>query len=146
MSENIVSGRGIVKTFKDFWGRDKVKALKGVDLDIPKGSIFGLLGPNGAGKSTLIKILLGHLYPTSGKIAVFGENPRNVDIKFKIGYLPERSYLYKSLTATETLKYFGEILNLSPLCLNLSCQIHCICHWCGKISKFVTLSNFTVRE
>ena len=110
---NIVSGRGIVKTFKDFWGRPKVKALRGIDIDIPKGAVFGLLGPNGAGKSTLIKILLGHLYPTEGQMAVFGEDPRNVDIKFKIGYLPERSYLYKNLTAEETLRYFGEILNLS---------------------------------
>jgi ABC-2 type transport system ATP-binding protein len=111
--QKVVSGRGIVKTFKDFWGRDKVKALKGIDIDIPKGTIYGLLGPNGAGKSTLIKLLLGHLYPTEGKIAVFGEDPRNVETKFKIGYLPERSYLYKNLTAEETLRYFGEILNLS---------------------------------
>lgn len=116
MSENnqaVIVGRGLVKTFKDFWGRDKVKALKEVDIDIPRGSIFGLLGPNGAGKSTLIKLILGHLYPTAGQIAVFGKDPRDVNIKFQIGYLPERSYLYKNLTARETLSYFGEILNLS---------------------------------
>ena len=109
----VVIGRGVVKTFKDFWGRDKVKALRGIDIEIPRGSIFGLLGPNGAGKSTLIKVILGHLYPTSGQISVLGADPRDVETKFKIGYLPERSYLYKNLTAEETLKYFGEILNLS---------------------------------
>ena len=109
----VVAGQDIVKKFKDFWGRDKVKALKGVDIEISKGSVFGLLGPNGAGKSTLIKLILGHLYPTSGRIAVFGKDPRDVNIKFQIGYLPERSYLYKNLTAEETLSYFGEILNLS---------------------------------
>ncbi|MCM8542178.1 MAG: ABC transporter ATP-binding protein [Lentisphaeraceae bacterium] len=112
-SQPVVAGQGIVKTFKDFWGRDKVKALKGVDLEISRGSVFGLLGPNGAGKSTLIKLILGHLYPSSGRIAVFGKDPRDVNIKFQIGYLPERSYLYKNLTAEETLNYFGEILNLS---------------------------------
>ena len=111
--EAAVLGEGIVKTFKDFWGRDKVKALRGVDIVIPKGSVFGLLGPNGAGKSTLIKLILGHLYPTSGRLSVLGKDPRDVENKFKIGYLPERSYLYKNLTAEETLYYFGEILNLS---------------------------------
>jgi len=111
--QNVVVGRGLVKTFKDFWGRDKVKAIRGIDIDIKQGSIFGLLGPNGAGKSTLIKLILGHLYPSSGRLSVLGQDPRNVETKFKIGYLPERSYLYKNLTAEETLRYFGEILNLS---------------------------------
>ena len=111
--EAVVRGEGVIKTFKDFWGRDKVKALRGVDIVIPKGSVFGLLGPNGAGKSTLIKLILGHLYPTNGRLSVMGKDPRDVEIKFKIGYLPERSYLYKNLTAEETLYYFGEILNLS---------------------------------
>ena len=117
-NQPVVVGRDVVKTFKDFWGRDKVKALKGVDIEIPRGTVFGLLGPNGAGKSTLIKLILGHLYPSSGKIAVFGKDPRDVNIKFQIGYLPERSYLYKNLTAQETLNYFGEILNLSKEQIN----------------------------
>ena len=56
--EAVVRGEGLVKTFKDFWGRDKVKAIRGVDIVIPKGSVFGLLGLNGAGKSTLIKLIL----------------------------------------------------------------------------------------
>lgn len=117
-NQPVVVGRDVVKTFKDFWGRDKVKALKGVDIEIPRGTVFGLLGPNGAGKSTLIKLILGHLYPSSGQIAVFGKDPRDVNIKFQIGYLPERSYLYKNLTAQETLNYFGEILNLSKEQIN----------------------------
>ena len=113
MSDNadaVVLGEGLEKTFKDFWGRDKVKALRGVDIVIPRGSVFGLLGPNGAGKSTLIKLILGHLYPTSGRLSVLGKDAKDVGIKFQIGYLPERSYLYKNLTAMETLSYFGEIL------------------------------------
>ena len=111
--ESAIFGKNIVKTFKDFWGRPKVKALKGVDINVPKGSIFGLLGPNGAGKSTLIKIILGHLHPTTGNISVLGKPPKDVKTKYKIGYLPERSYLYKNLTAKETLHYFGELLDLS---------------------------------
>ncbi|WDE95947.1 ATP-binding cassette domain-containing protein [Lentisphaera profundi] len=110
--EFVIKGAGLQKTFKDFWGRPKVKAIQNIDITVPKGSIFGLLGPNGAGKSTLLKIILGHLYPTAGRIQVLGKDPRDVKIKQKMGYLPERSYLYKNLTATETLHYFGEILGL----------------------------------
>ncbi len=109
----VVKAQGINKVFKDFWGRKKIAALTNIDIAIHKNSIFGLLGPNGAGKSTLIKIILGHLYPSKGVISVLGKSPRNVEIKYRIGYLPERSYMYKNLTALETLTYFGAILNLS---------------------------------
>ncbi len=111
--DHVVKAQGIHKIFKDFWGRKKIAALTNVDLAIQKNTIFGLLGPNGAGKSTLIKIILGHLYPSKGMISVLGKSPRNVEIKYRIGYLPERSNMYKNLTALETLTYFGAILNLS---------------------------------
>ena len=104
--------KNINKIFKDFWGNPKVHALKDINISVKKGTAFGLLGPNGAGKSTLIKLILGHLHPTSGKITVLDKSPRNVKAKYQIGYLPETSYFYKSLTATETLHYFGGLLNL----------------------------------
>ena len=109
----MIDGKGLCKNFKDFWGRKKVEALSEIDLSIREGAIFGLLGPNGAGKSTLIKLILGHLYPTKGRLSVLGKNPRDVTAKEKMGYLPETSYLYKNLNALETLKFFGAILNLS---------------------------------
>ncbi len=112
-TETAVVGEKLSKVFKDFWGRNKVKALSDVDMAIPRGSIFGLLGPNGAGKSTLIKLILGHLYPTTGRLAIFGKPPRDVAVKQYMGYLPERSFFYKHLTAAEILNYFGMILNLS---------------------------------
>ena len=108
----VIYGENIKKIFNDFWGKPKAVALDGVDLEIRKGTITGLLGPNGAGKSTLMKILLGHLYPTSGKITVFGKNPRDVKIKERIGYLPERTSFYTSLTADETLRFFARLLGL----------------------------------
>ncbi|MFT5130535.1 MAG: ABC-2 type transport system ATP-binding protein [Rhodothermales bacterium] len=108
----VVRGHGLTKKFKDFWGREKVSALNGVDVAVKHGEIFGLLGPNGAGKSTLIKLILGHLYPTNGRLSVLGKSPRDVSIKQRMGYLPERSQLYKQLTADETLRYFGELLGL----------------------------------
>lgn len=111
--EAAVEGENLSKVFKDFWGRNKVEALNDVDVTVPKGTIFGLLGPNGAGKSTLIKLILGHLYPTAGRLAIFGKRPRDIAVKQHMGYLPERSFFYKHLTAAEILKYFGMILNLS---------------------------------
>lgn len=111
--QRIVYGRGLTKIFKDFWGRKKVAALADVDIEISQGQIFGLLGPNGAGKSTLIKLILGHLFPSSGRISVLGKDPRDIDNKHRIGYLPERSQLYKQLSAEETLGYFGELLGLN---------------------------------
>ncbi len=99
------------KVFKDFWMRDRVRAVDEIDLDVRRGEVFGLLGPNGSGKSTTIKMVLGLLHPTSGRIAVFGKPPRDVSIKENIGYLPEESYLYKFLNARETLEYYGKLFH-----------------------------------
>lgn len=100
------------KVFRDFWMRPKAKALDRVEIQVFRGEIFGLLGPNGSGKSTLIKILLGLLFPTSGRAAIFGRDPRNLVIKDRIGYMPEESYLYRYLNAEETLMFYGRLFNL----------------------------------
>src|SRR5271154_6415361 len=63
---------GLVKTYRGTKGRPAKEALRGIDLAIPRGSIFGLLGPNGAGKSTLINILAGLVLKTSGEARVWG--------------------------------------------------------------------------
>ena len=91
----VVETQNLTKIYRDFWGREKVKALKALDLEIRKGEVFGLLGPNGSGKSTTIKLLLGLLFPTSGRALVFGKDASEVTKNEKIGYLPEESYLYK---------------------------------------------------
>jgi ABC-2 type transport system ATP-binding protein len=111
--EVVVSVRGLTKIFKDFWGRPKAKAVDNVDFDVYKGEVFGLLGPNGSGKSTTIKMLLGLLNPTKGKIEIMGHSPKNVAIKSRIGYLPEESYLYRYLDSRETLEFFGRLFQLS---------------------------------
>ena len=111
----IVSSVGLVKEFRDFWNRPKAKAVNDLDFEVREGEVLGLLGPNGSGKSTTVKMLLGLLYPTAGRLTVFGKSPRDVDTKRLIGYLPEESYLYKYLTAYETLDFFGSLFNLSEL-------------------------------
>ena len=104
--------RGLTKVFKDFWGRSKARAVSDVDFDVKRGEVFGLLGPNGSGKSTTVKMLLGLLYPTKGHIEVFGNSPRHVPTKARIGYLPEESYLYRYLNSRETLDFFGNLFHL----------------------------------
>ena len=111
--EPIVRAVGLTKEFRDFWGRPKAKAVNDIDFEINPGEVVGLLGPNGSGKSTTVKMLLGLLYPTGGRLSVMGRSPRAVETKREIGYLPEDSYLYKYLTAEETLDFFGALFNLS---------------------------------
>jgi len=108
----VVAVQGLTKTFRDFWMRSRARAVADVTFDIRPHEIFGLLGPNGSGKSTTIKVLLGLLKPTKGRVAVFGKSPSDVQIKKRIGYLPEESYLYPFLNARETLDYYGRLFGL----------------------------------
>ncbi len=108
----VVQTVGLCKAFKDFWRRPRVQAVKDLNLTIAPGEVFGLLGPNGSGKTTTIKMLLGLLFPTRGRISVFGRSPSDVAVKARIGFLPEESYLYRFLVAHETLDYFGRLFRL----------------------------------
>jgi ABC-2 type transport system ATP-binding protein len=111
-SDVIVETRNLGKIYRDFWGRKKVQALKSLDIEIRRGEIFGLLGPNGSGKSTTIKLMLGLLFPTSGRAFVFGKEATDVAKNERIGYLPEESYLYKFLNAEETLDFYGRLFDM----------------------------------
>lgn len=108
----VIETKNLSKVYRDFWGRQKVRALKALDLEVQKGEIFGLLGPNGSGKSTTMKLLLGLLFPTSGQALVLGKESTNVEKNERIGYLPEESYLYKFLNAEETLDFYGRLFDM----------------------------------
>lgn len=111
-TEVVIQARSLTKIYRDFWGRQKVRALKSLDLEVRRGEIFGLLGPNGSGKSTTIKLLLGLLFPTSGQALVFGKDATEVSKNERIGYLPEESYLYRFLNADETLDFYGRLFDM----------------------------------
>ncbi len=111
MTEAAISIRGLEKTYAG--GK---RALKGIDLDIPRGSIFGLLGPNGAGKSTLINTLAGLVNKSAGTARIWGfdidEHPRNA--KRSIGIVPQELYIDAFFTPFETLELQAGLFGVPP--------------------------------
>ena len=94
----------------------ETQAVSQLNLLIPKGEIFGFIGPNGAGKTTTIKMMGGILIPTSGTVHICGLNIRNHPeaAKQKIGFIPDRPYLYEKLTGMEFLKFIADLYGVDP--------------------------------
>ncbi len=103
--EHTVELRGLRKTF------DGAKAVEGVSLTVPAGTVFGLLGPNGAGKTTTIRMLMDIIGPDEGEVRVFGHPRTRADLD-RIGYLPEERGLYRKMTVKEQLVFLGELHGL----------------------------------
>jgi ABC-2 type transport system ATP-binding protein len=89
-------------------------AVDGIDLVVPRGSLYGFLGPNGAGKSTTIKCLTGLLRPSGGTMRILDMDPRthDVEIKRKVGVMPEDLALFDRLTGAEILSFVGQVHGL----------------------------------
>jgi ABC-2 type transport system ATP-binding protein len=94
-----------------FWSRPK-QALRGLDLAVEKGEIFGYLGANGAGKTTTIKILVGLLRPRSGEAALFDVPVRDLESRRSVGFAPENPYFYEYLTARESLRFYAALCDV----------------------------------
>lgn len=104
---------GLTKEFQSGWpGRPPIRALHGLSLSVRPGEIYGFLGPNGAGKTTTLKILMGLMRATSGKTEVLGRPAGEVDVRRRIGFLPESPYFYDYLTAEEFLSFYGDLAGL----------------------------------
>src|SRR5882724_11029613 len=98
----------LVRRFQDF------VAVDNLNLTVRRGSFFGFLGPNGAGKSTTIKMLTGLLAPTSGQIRVLGRDLSRepLEVKRRIGVVPEDLNLFERLTGAEMLAFTGRMYGL----------------------------------
>lgn len=108
LSPYMIELEGITKTFGKF------EAVKGIDLKVEKGMIYGILGPNGAGKSTTIRMICGVLMPTKGKAFVNGMDvyTDSESIKSSIGYMSQKFSLYDDLTVMENLKFYASIYGI----------------------------------
>ncbi len=97
------------KTYKSKFSNTEKVALKGIDLEIPQGSIFGLLGPNGAGKSTLINIISGMVIKTSGKVVVngFDIDEDDINVRKSIGVVPQEVFIDPFFNVRKTLDYYA---------------------------------------
>jgi ABC-2 type transport system ATP-binding protein len=99
----------ITSLHRQFSGKrmTKIDALKGLDLQIAIGEVFGFLGPNGAGKSTTIKLVMGLLRPTSGMARIMGMDVSHAESRRNVGYLPENPAFYDYLSAEEYINFVG---------------------------------------
>ncbi len=110
----MIQVKNLVKTYGR--GKDKVEAVRGLDLEVPCGQIFGLVGPDGAGKTTTIQLLTGILVPTSGQIRVAGVNvvQDSETLGGKIGYMSESFSLFGELSVEENIDFFAQLYQVSP--------------------------------
>ena len=106
----VIETHELSKTYK------KVQALRSLDLKVQQNSIFGFLGPNGAGKTTTIKLMLGLIRPTAGSATVFGMDTgkQSVDIRARVGYLPQEPHFYEHMTARQTLRFVASCFFKGP--------------------------------
>lgn len=103
----------VTKVFKSSLRGRYLYTLGPVTFGVERGEIFGYLGPNGAGKTTTIKLAMGLLRPTAGRVLCFGQPSEATEAKRRIGFLPEQPYFYQHLTARELLEFYGDMFGLS---------------------------------
>ena len=109
MGQTILRTERLSKTFEVGVRRKRVQAVKDLDLAVEEGEIFGFVGPNGAGKTTTIKMLMGLIFPTSGKAFIYDTAIPSHEAKRRIGFLPENPSYYEFLTGQEALRFFGQL-------------------------------------
>ena len=104
----VIAVKGLTKSF----GHDRV--LKGLDLEVGEGEIFGLIGPSGSGKSTLLRTLTGYLSPTEGEAEVLGRAPRRFTPKEeqRVGFMPQGFVLYPRLSVRQNVALVAGLYNL----------------------------------
>jgi ABC-2 type transport system ATP-binding protein len=112
MSDLIITARGLARAYGR--GAKRVEAVRGIDLQVRRGEIFGLVGPDGAGKTTTIQMLCGILSPTAGSATVAGVDVAAdpAGLGGRIGYMSEGFTLYGSLSVRENLEFFADLYHV----------------------------------
>jgi ABC-2 type transport system ATP-binding protein len=104
--------KNVHKSFASNFLIKRYHILKGIDIGVEKGEIYGFLGPNGAGKTTTMKCILGLITPDSGEISILGQPANRTESRRHIGFLPEQPYFYDYLTPEELLMFTGMLYSL----------------------------------
>lgn len=112
MDNFVIKTENLTKDYSSWLRKAKKPALKDLTISIPKGSVFGFLGPNGAGKTTTIKILMGLIRPTGGTATVLGKPYDDVEVKNRIGFLPDSPAFTPQLSAMEFLDVCARLLKI----------------------------------
>jgi ABC-2 type transport system ATP-binding protein len=111
--ETVLQTQNLSKTYRPMFSKSGKTALENLSIDVRRGEIFGLVGPNGSGKTTTLKLLLGLIRPTGGSVQIFGQGPRDVAVKKRIGFLPDGPYFYDHLNSYEVLDFYGKLFGYS---------------------------------
>ena len=104
--------RGLEKSFAAHLSLGRTMVVRGIDLEVRRGEIYGLLGPNGAGKTTTLKIVLGLLRADRGTVRLLGKLPTDPASRLKVGFLPENPYFYDYLTAREFMDFYARLIGI----------------------------------
>jgi ABC-2 type transport system ATP-binding protein len=107
-----IRARGLEKVFRTGFWMQPVEAVRGVDLDVSRGEIFGFIGPNGAGKTTTIKMLTGLILPTSGEAWIQDMPVADPESRKNLGFLPEGTFFHEYLTGREFLDFHAALLGI----------------------------------
>jgi len=112
----VINTRELSKTYNPGKASQEVIAIRSLNLQVHRNSIFGFIGPNGAGKTTTIKLLLGLVHPTGGSATILGCDSvrESIDIRKRIGYLPQDPRFYEYMTARETLRFKARFFYVGP--------------------------------
>ncbi len=108
----VVEARGLSKSYRTGFWKEPIHALVALDFAVFPGEVFAFVGPNGSGKTTTLKLLMGLARPSAGQIRLWGRSPTDVDVRARVGFLPEESYLPRFMTGREALDFYARLYRM----------------------------------
>jgi len=105
----IVRVEGLVQDFRPGFGLKRKRVLHGISFEVRRGEVFGFIGPNGAGKTTTLKVLMGLIRASAGRVELLGRDAGDSEARREVGFAPESPYFYEFLTGREILEFYARL-------------------------------------